>query len=190
MFGLASEVCNDQVLGHPKLIKHLPLESYKEPSWRCYNNRVKKPNTDKIKHDYAGVFLITESGKVIGQKRDNKPTIDYPDKVGIFGGAVEEGESPLDAAWRELTQEETNIKMDKKDIKHLLDDIAWRELTKEWEVRHFYYAYIKNEALDKLEVYEGQGWAYISGPNEPDLIESGQPVTKQLFDKLGLASGS
>lgn len=147
---------------------------------------MEKPSADKVKHHFAGIFLITTSGKVVGQRRDNKPNIDNPNKVGTFGGTVEESEDPLSAVWRELTQEETNLKIDKDNISSLLEDVAWRELTNEWEVRHFYYAKINDEELEGMQVYEGQGWAYITSPNDPDLIELWRPATKQLFETLGL----
>jgi 8-oxo-dGTP pyrophosphatase MutT (NUDIX family) len=149
-----------------------------------------KPNLVDIKHHFAGIFLVTESGKVVGQQRDNKPNIDNPNKVGTFGGTVEEGEEPLNAVWRELTQEETNLEIGINKIKHLLDDIAWRELTQEWEVRHFYYAFIDDKELEDFVVYEGQGWAYILGPEDPELIELWRPATKKLFETLGLLASS
>lgn len=52
------------------------------------------------------VVLPYVNGKVLMQLRDNFPTIDFPDQWGFFGGAVEEGESAEEAAFREL-QEET-----------------------------------------------------------------------------------
>lgn len=151
----------------------------------CYDIAMNKPDTENIKHHYAGTFLVTDSGHVVGQRRDDKPTIDNPNKIGTFGGTVEGGEEPKVAAWRELT-EETNLKIELDQILYLLDDISWWELTAEWEVRHLYYAKITNSELADLIVYEGQGWAYITNPNEPDLIELWRPATKQLFQTLNL----
>ena len=145
------------------------------------------PQLEDIKHHFAGAFLITKSGKVVGQHRDDKPNIDNPGKVSSFGGTVEPDDpTPLDAVWREIVQEETNLKISKQDITHLVDDVAWRKLTGEWEVRHFFYVYIDDAILDNLEVYEGQGWSYISGPEDPNIVDSGRPIVKQLFNKLGL----
>lgn len=145
------------------------------------------PPEQEIKHHYAGIFLITETGKVVGQKRDDKPGIDNPGKVAGFGGTVEIGEQPKEAIWRELTQEETNLNLNLSDIHYLFDDIVWRKLTNEWEVRHFYYALIKEADLNTIEIYEGQGWAYINSPEDQELAESWRPVVKNLFDKLNLA---
>src|SRR4051794_17913762 len=106
------------------------------------NSAGAKPDPADIAHHYAGVFLITDAGTVVGQRRHDIPTIDNPGKLASFGGTVEPGERPVDAAWRELTLEETNVSIERDEIFHLLDDIAWRALTAEWEVRHFYYAFI------------------------------------------------
>lgn len=144
----------------------------------------KPPEVQDIKHHYAGVFLITPDKRVVGQHRDNKPQIDNPDKVGPFGGTVEPGEAPLQAAWRELVQEETNLNLPTNKIHHLCDEVAWRELTKEWEVLHIYYAYITQEELDNLNVYEGQGWAYISGPDDPNISTPVINAANKLFQAL------
>ncbi|MDB5178992.1 MAG: hydrolase [Patescibacteria group bacterium] len=143
-----------------------------------------QPPIETIDHHYAGVFLITDSNKVVGQRRDNKPTIDNPNKIGTFGGTVEPGEDAQAAAWRELVQEETNLKLEPSAVIHLFDDVAWRKLTDEWEVRHFYYAKVSDEELEGMEVYEGQGWAEIKSAEDPDLIELWRPATKRLFDML------
>ena len=133
-------------------------------------------NLENISHHYAGVLLETEDGRLIGQQRDDKPGIDNPGRVATFGGTVEEGEDPLHAAWRELVEEETNLKIDKERLRHFFTDTAFRKLTNEQEVRHFYAATITNEQLEQLEVYEGRGWAEISGDDDPALVDLWRPV--------------
>jgi 8-oxo-dGTP pyrophosphatase MutT (NUDIX family) len=139
-----------------------------------------QPSAPDITHHYTGVFLVTASGKVIGQQRDDKPYIDNPNRIGSFGGTVEVGEDSLAAAWRELA-EETNLKLDKKDIHPYFEDVAWRKLTNEWEGRHFYYAKITSNDLDQLEIYEGQGWRFIESSDDELLIDSWRtPVSRLL----------
>lgn len=142
------------------------------------------PRLATIKHRYAGIFLITPDRKVIGQRRDDKPGIDNPGKVGIFGGAVEAGERPHEAVWRELVQEETNLQLATEAIKPFWQETAWRTLTQEWERRHFFTAAISEQDLQHLKVYEGQGWAYINGPNDPALPETLRPAVQRLFAEL------
>ena len=145
-----------------------------------------KPNIDNIKHHYAGVVLVTKSGNLIGQWRDNKPDIDNPNLIGTFGGSVEKHEEPKTAAWRELTQEETNLNFSIDEFKFLFSDTSWRKLTEEWEVRHFYSVELSDEQLLNIEIYEGQGWAYINGPDDPDLIKLWKPVIKKASKILKL----
>ena len=51
------------------------------------------------------VFLHENFDSYLLQLRDFKPSIIYPGHWGVFGGAVEEGESPRTAIGRELTEE-------------------------------------------------------------------------------------
>ena len=53
----------------------------------------------------AAALICTADGRYLLQRRDAKPTIFYPDHWGCFGGALEKGESPLDALRRELFEE-------------------------------------------------------------------------------------
>lgn len=142
----------------------------------------KPPSIKDVDHHYAGVLIVTESGKLVGQRRDNKTNIDNPGKIGTFGGTVEPNEDPRQAAWRELTQEETNLSIEPSSIEPLFEDVAWRELTKEWEARHFFVARINDTDLAGMEVYEGEGWAYINGSDDPDLIELWRPIIKKTIE--------
>lgn len=142
------------------------------------------PDAADVQHHYAGIFLVTDGGLVIGQRRDSIPTIDNPGKVGAFGGTVEPSEDPRYAAWREVTQEETNLRLDLGAIQPLMQDVAWRQLTSEWEVRHFFYARITRAQLEQIEVYEGAGWAAIPDPGYPDLIDSWREPVARLLEVL------
>ena len=51
------------------------------------------------------VFLHNNFSSFLLQLRDFKSTIIYPGHWGAFGGAIEEGESPIVALSRELTEE-------------------------------------------------------------------------------------
>lgn len=143
-------------------------------------NPSEKPK--QTEHNYAGVFLVNEDNKIIGQLRDNKPNIDHPNQISAFGGTIERGEKPIDAAWRELVNEETNLKIDINEIQPLTSYVAWRELTSEWETLNFYYVHITNEMLADLEVYEGQGWAYINEPSQVNIVDPIRPAVTKLFE--------
>ncbi len=53
----------------------------------------------------VAAVIVLEDGRYLMQLRDRKPGIWYPDHWGLFGGAVEDGEDPLDAMRRELVEE-------------------------------------------------------------------------------------
>lgn len=144
----------------------------------------KQPNIDKIEHRYAGIIIVTDSRKIIGQRRDDIPGIDSPGKISTFGGAVEPGEDPLNAAWRELTQEESNLKLSIEDIKPLFTDTAWRQLTNEWEVRYFYVVRISDKTLENMQVYEGPGWTIINSPDDPDISDLWRSVFAKAIELL------
>jgi 8-oxo-dGTP pyrophosphatase MutT (NUDIX family) len=136
------------------------------------------------KHHYAGVLLVTSSGKLIGQQRDDRPDIDNPGKVATFGGTVEAGEDYSFAAWRELVQEETNLTNPESEFELFFEDESWRPLTSEWEARHFYKVIISDETLENLEVYEGKGWAEILGPDDPNLVDAWRKVIEAYLHSI------
>src|SRR5882672_1771590 len=55
--------------------------------------------------DAVAALLVHEDGRYIMQLRDGKPEIFYPGHWGCFGGAVDTGETPIDALRRELREE-------------------------------------------------------------------------------------
>lgn len=55
--------------------------------------------------DAAVALILTEDSSYLMQLRDQKEDIFYPGHWGLFGGAVNEGEDPLDALYRELKEE-------------------------------------------------------------------------------------
>lgn len=140
-----------------------------------------KPSITEVDHHYAGVILITESGRVIGQQRDDKPGIDNPGNISPFGGSVEGDESFLEAAYRELVEEETNLKLQPEDFTLFWESVEWRPFTSEWEGYHIYTVTIPDRALEILEVYEGQGWAEILSPDQQRISEPSRPIFAKVL---------
>lgn len=54
---------------------------------------------------YASLMLLDEHGRYLMQLRDDIPGILYPGHWGLFGGAIEAGETPEAAMRRELQEE-------------------------------------------------------------------------------------
>lgn len=55
----------------------------------------------------AAVFVEDDDGRLVLQLRDDIPNISSPGHWSVWGGRVEEGESPIEAAAREVREELT-----------------------------------------------------------------------------------
>jgi 8-oxo-dGTP pyrophosphatase MutT (NUDIX family) len=146
----------------------------------------KPDNFEELDNQYAGTFLVTESGEILGQLRDDIPNIDEPGRVGSFGGAMEpEDETPLQGALRELG-EETNLEIDPFEMRHLVSTVGWRRRMEYWEGRHIFYLTIPDETVSMLEIYEGQGWTVITGADDPRLMAGWPEYVQLLQERLAL----
>lgn len=56
---------------------------------------------------FAGALLFDTDGNFLFQRRDDKPDILHPGRIGLFGGHQEPGESPLECVVREVHEELT-----------------------------------------------------------------------------------
>lgn len=89
-------------------------------------------------HRFACVLLVDRGGRLLLQERDEHPAID-PEKWGLVGGHVEDGEEVEPAAYRELA-EETGLRLPAGTLRR------WRDL----EVFHEAYG-----TLDTTTVWIG-----------------------------------
>ena len=55
--------------------------------------------------EFACALIFDTSGSLLLQQRDNKPGINHPGMIGLFGGHREEGETFLECAVREIHEE-------------------------------------------------------------------------------------
>jgi 8-oxo-dGTP pyrophosphatase MutT (NUDIX family) len=55
--------------------------------------------------DAVGAIICVEADGYLMQLRDARPDIWYPDHWGLFGGAIDPGENPIQALRRELREE-------------------------------------------------------------------------------------
>lgn len=102
---------------------------------------------------FAVILFQLPNGEVVLQRRTEDAPF-APGKLGIFGGWVEEGESPGECIIREI-EEETSLSIDKLEPQLLRDFIvpASEDFDKD---RHFFLYSVPLLDLD-FEVYEGQG---------------------------------
>lgn len=113
----------------------------------------------------SAAIILIENGKALLQLRDNSDKITYPNHWGFAGGGrVEEGETFLQAAQREL-KEETNY-ISKNPIEFMSAEYNLPDGRKVNTVR-FFEIY---DGIQKLSCNEGQGIKFMS-PEEMDNIK-------------------
>jgi len=104
----------------------------------------------------ALLLLVRRDGAVLLQHRDNIPTIDYPGRWGIPGGAVEPGETPWQAAVREI-REETSYRIAPKDLNLIVVRADDRNGVPVW--RHYFWAAYDGE--QPVHCLEGQEMRWL-----------------------------
>lgn len=95
----------------------------------------------------VSAILINRAGQVLLQQRDDNPAIRYPGHWSLFGGTIEEGESPAAAAAREVKEE---IDYDMRNFG------LFREFVQN-NKREFAFVGELSAELDELTLSEGQG---------------------------------
>ncbi len=98
----------------------------------------------------AGAVLLHPDGRVLLQLRDDKPGIESPGLWSLFGGGLDEGETPADGMIREV-EEEIGFRV--RHYRPLFVFDGWRGQY------HIYLAAIA-EPLERLTLTEGAGFAY------------------------------
>jgi len=98
----------------------------------------------------AGAVLLHPDGRVLLQLRDDKPGIESPGQWSLFGGGLDEGETPEEGMLREV-EEEIGFRV--RHYRPLLVFDGWRGRY------HIYLAAIA-EPLERLTLTEGSGFDY------------------------------
>ncbi|HSH55737.1 MAG TPA: NUDIX domain-containing protein [Candidatus Limnocylindrales bacterium] len=111
----------------------------------------------------AEIILVREDGSLILQVRDNKPGITNPGLISTFGGHIEAGEEPIDAAVREIN-EETNLGLKKEQLQFYRKCRKTKEVHGEdWDVYYFVATPVSEK---NLKVFEGEGYTIIRNAQE------------------------
>lgn len=103
-------------------------------------------------HRFACVLLVDPRGWLLLQERDEHPVID-PEKWGLPGGHVEEGEDYEPAAYREL-EEETGVRLEPGALR------LWRELQvfhEAYGTLDTTYVYVACADLTDADIVVGEG---------------------------------
>lgn len=98
-------------------------------------------------------LIVLEDGRYLCQLRSQKPRIFYPDHWGLFGGAVDSGESAEAGLKREL-QEELALAIDRAEyFTEFTFDFSFRGLGHVW--RRYYLVTMDSNKLNQLQLGEG-----------------------------------
>jgi len=100
----------------------------------------------------VSAILMDAAGRILLQHRDDKPNIRYPGHWALFGGSIEDGESPYAATQREIL-EETGYNVETLGL--------FREFAQN-NKREFAFIGEINASLAELSLNEGQGMDFIS----------------------------
>jgi len=121
----------------------------------------------------VSAILINPRGQVLLQQRDDNPAIRYPGHWSLFGGTIENSESPADAVAREV-KEEIDYEMRNFGL--------FREFVQN-NKREFAYAGELTAGLDELTLSEGQGmnFFYPSQLKELQIRPDDKETLEQYF---------
>jgi len=126
----------------------------------------------------CAAIVLDAAGRYLLQRRDDIPGIWFPGHWGFFGGAVEPGESALEATLRELVEEIGLVLAPERLSLFLrldfdLDGLGLRE-------RHFFVATLAPTELPLLKLGEGAEMRWFAGAEALATL----PITS--YDSLGL----
>lgn len=116
-----------------------------------------------VPKDAVAGLLVLEDGRYVMQLRDTLPNIFYPDHWGCFGGAVDAGESPLEALRREL-REELEYELDSAS-EFTRFDFDFTRLGQRKVSRHYYEVRVPQEAFLRFVLHEGADMQPLAGPD-------------------------
>jgi len=132
-----------------------------------------KRRLNETKGEGVSAILINRDGQVLLQQRDDNPAIRYPAHWSLFGGTIENGESPVAAVAREV-KEEIDFEMQNFGL--------FREFVQN-NKREFAFAGEISAGLDQLTLSEGQGmnFFYPSQLKELQIRPDDKDTLEQYF---------
>lgn len=133
----------------------------------------------KTMQSVAQIILARSDGAVIMQHRDDKAGITNPGLISAFGGTIELGETPLEAATREIN-EETNLAVTPDRLQTFG---TYRKTIAEHGQDRIVYFFIIHDVDDQnLEVFEGQGFVIIRNTEELQRANTSRIAAQAVGD--------
>ena len=103
--------------------------------------------------DYVGLIIENNKGELLFQLRDNNPKIKNKNQWSLFGGGIERGETPKQAAIREL-KEELDLAIKKEQLRLLA-------VFPNYQKKNYLFRLKLNENT-KLKLMEGSSMGYFT----------------------------
>lgn len=132
-------------------------------------------------HRFSCVFLVDPRGWLLLQERDEHPIID-PEKWGLVGGHVEDGEDYEPAAYREL-EEETAVRLEPGALR------LWREMQvfhEAYGTLDTTYVYVARVDLTDADIVVGEGRRIVfvepAAARELELTTSASTAVPEFLD--------
>ncbi len=130
-----------------------------------------KPQRFKISSDFipadASAAIIQCEGKYLLQKRDANPDVIYGGYWGLFGGAIELGETPFQAVIREVL-EEINITIDPNLITKLTYVPMGQKIHRAIS-RFYFFSMIDAKEAKNIRLTEGEKYSFFDLDDLEDL---------------------
>lgn len=118
------------------------------------------PSPRLIPSDAAAAIIVVEDGRYLLQLRDSRPDIWFPDHWGLFGGAIDPGESAESALARELREE---IGLEVQTLRYFTTLRYDMSFANAGEIARVYYEVEATIAeTDRLELREGRQMGLFS----------------------------
>lgn len=132
-----------------------------------------------MEQKWSGILLITPEGDLITMHRDTISTIRDSGCYGIFGGATEGNETPLETAIREIT-EETNLRPQVTDFEFFKTYYQQRDGMTTPATLHIFI--LRDINPNTLKIYEGQGIKILNDASSPHIAKDVRGVFEEWFD--------
>lgn len=137
---------------------------------------------------FAGVVLVDRRGWVLLQERDEHPLID-PDRWGLPGGHLDDGEQPVDGALRELA-EETGVRLAPEELQQVgAFAVDHRAAYGTWD-RMWVYAAAVDLTDDDIDCREGRRIVFVDPATTSGLaLTKGAEVIVPAFLRSDVYAG-
>lgn len=125
-----------------------------------------------IRQSIVRIFLILPNGQIVAQLRDNIPGIASQGMLSTFGGGVDIGESPMQAATREL-EEETCLKTDYQ-MEFITTFVHQKTRNNQsfLQENHLFLARVSN--IEAIEIKEGVGFVVLRKDVDFEKVNAGE----------------